>query len=369
MEQLTANAIAGSIRDRAENQSRWFLMALLLATWLPIAFFILLAPPGAEGGGLGGIKTVFLFLGTAHVPATLLFYTDKEFASIRTGHPWRYIYVPLFLIVATGLLFASTPLAVQAFVLLLFWAWQAFHYGRQNVGMYAFASVAETGKSPRKLEKFAIEAGTFVAILGTFKIMGLEVAPPYLHQSFDYLYRFGFVAFLAVAVFSLVVYVKYFNDTSLLKTVFFFTAVFFFLPLFLSIEQNIGFLSYAMAHGLQYIVFMSVVSVTAPASQERSVPYKSIATLLIFVLIIGFGFWRVNDVREMNFVKNVWAYARVGDFLFGAVLGATMSHFVIDANAWRISLKRQRAYVARRFYFIFSPTNRNQKTIELNGES
>ena len=111
-----------------------------------------------------------------------------------------------------------------------------------------------------------------------------------------------------------------------------------------------------MAHGVQYIVFMTVVSATVPASGGRALPYKSIATLLVFVLIIGFAFWRVNDLREMNFVKDVWAYSRAADFLFGAVLGATMSHFVIDASAWRLSLEKQREYVAKRFYFVFQPT-------------
>jgi hypothetical protein len=61
----------------------------------------------------------------------------------------------------------------------------------------------------------------------------------------------------------------------------------------------------------------------------------------------------------MAFIKNVWAYARAADFLFGAVLGATMSHFVIDASAWRISLAKQRAYVSRRFYFIFQPQTKS----------
>jgi hypothetical protein len=357
MEQLTANAITGSVRDQStasQSMKRWFLFALLLATWLPIMFFILLAPAGSAGGGLGSIKTVFLFLGTAHVPATLLFYTDKEFAAIRKLHPWRYVFVPLCLIVATGLVFAFTPIAFQAFVLLTFWGWQAFHYGRQNLGIYAFASIAETGKSPKRLEKLAIEAGTFVAILGTFKILGAAVTPAYLQRSFDLLYQFGFIAFLGVAVFSLVVYAKYFEDTSPLKTIFYFTCVFFFLPLFLSIQENVAFLSYAMAHGVQYIVFMTVVSATAPAiGERRSFPWKSVALLAVFVIIVGFAFWRVNDLREMSFVKSVWAYARVADFLFGAVLGATMSHFVIDASAWRLSLEKQRAYVSKRFYFVF----------------
>lgn len=358
MQQVSTNTIAGSVSKQStgsQTLKRGFLVTLLLATWVPIAFFILLAPPGSEGGGLGGIKTVFLFLGTAHVPATLLFYTDKEFAAIRRSHPWRYFYVPLFLIVITGLLFAFTPRIIHVFVLLLFWAWQAFHYGRQNLGMYSFASVAESGRAPRKLERFAIEAGTLVAILGTFKILGTEVSPASFHQSFDYLYQFGLIAFLGVVIFSVVVYAKYFADTSLLKTLFFFTAALFFLPLYLSVNQNVAFLSYAMAHGVQYIVFMSVVSATVPEAERRSFPYKSVGALVAYVLIIGFAFWRVNDLREMNFIKDVWAFARVADFLFGAVLGATMSHFVVDASAWRISLEKQRAYVSRRFYFIFQP--------------
>lgn len=354
MEQVSS---IGSLKERsAANVSlkRWFLVSLLLATWLPIAFFILLAPSAAETGGLAGLKMVFLFLGTAHVPATLFFYTDKDFADIRKNHPFRYIYVPVLLIVLTGLLFAFASVTVQAFALLLYWAWQAFHYGRQNTGIYAFASIAETGRAPKKAEKFAIEAGTLLAILGTFKIMGTPVAPAYLHRSFDLLYQTGFVAFLALAVFSVAVYAKYFQQTSLFKTIFFFTAVFFFVPIFLSTDNNIAFLSYAIAHGLQYIIFMTVISATSPGSKTSSLPYKSIAFFLVFLLIIGFAFWRVNDLREMEFVKATWGYARAADFLFGAVLGATMSHFVIDAGAWRLSLEKQRSYITKRFHFIFN---------------
>ena len=354
MEQVSS---IGSLKERsAANVSlkRWFLVSLLLATWLPIAFFTLLAPLAAETGGLAGLKTVFLFLGTAHVPATLFFYTDKDFAEIRKNHPFRYIYVPVLLIVLTGLLFAFASVTVQAFALLLYWAWQAFHYGRQNTGIYAFASIAETGRAPKKAEKFAIEAGTLLAILGTFKIMGTAVAPAYLHRSFDLLYQSGFVAFLVLALFSVAVYAKYFQQTSLFKTIFFFTAVFFFVPIFLSTDNNIAFLSYAIAHGLQYIIFMTVISATSPGGKTSSLPYKSIAFFLVFLLIIGFAFWRVNDLREMAFVKATWSYARAADFLFGAVLGATMSHFVIDASAWRLSLKKQRSYITKRFHFIFN---------------
>jgi hypothetical protein len=326
----------------------------LLATWVPIAFFILIAPSLGQTGGLANLKAVFLFLGTAHVPATLFFYADKDFSSIRRSHRVRYILIPIVLIVVTGLVFAFASFTIQAFALLIYWAWQAFHYGRQNIGIYAFASIAETGRAPKKAEKIAIDCGTVLGILGTFKVLGAAVAPAYLRVSFDYLYQIGFLSFFVLTVFSVAVYFKYFQDTSLFKTLFFFTSVFFFAPVFLSTDNNIGFLSYAIAHGLQYIIFMSVISVNA-GDKVRPALYKNVAVFLVFLLLVGFAFWRVNDLREIGFVKSTWAYARMADFLFGAVLGATMSHFVVDASAWRLSMARQRSYITKRFNFVFDP--------------
>ena len=333
---------------------RWFLVALLLSTWLPILFFILVAPSGTQGLGLTAIKTIFLFLGTAHVPATLLFYTDKEFSAIIQSNRVRYIYIPILLIFVTGLVFAFLSTTIQAFVLLAYWSWQTFHYGRQNVGIYAFASIAETGRAPRKVEKMAIEAGTLLAILGTFKILGMTVAPVYLHRTFDFLYHFGVVTFVAVLVFSLAVYAKFYRDTTPFKTIFFFTAIFFFLPVFISTDNNIAFTSYAMAHGVQYVVFMLVISATAVEGASRAIPYKSLAKFLVFLLVLGFMFWRVGDLKEMEIVKQVSSYTTAAGFLFGAVLGATASHFIVDADAWRLSVANQRAFMTKRFYFVFN---------------
>lgn len=341
---------------RSVLSKRYFLIALLLSTWIPIAFFILLAPIGAGTGSLAGIKTIFLFLGTAHVPITFFFYTDKEFSGIIRNHRLRYIYAPLFLIVLTGLLFALLSATGQAFLLLTYWAWQAFHYGRQNIGIYAFASIAQTGRAPHRLEKLAIDFGTILGILGTFKILGTAVAPAHLHTTFNYLYQFGYLAFIAVFLFSLTIYLKFYADTTLFKTIFFFTSVFFFYPVFLSTEENIAFLSYAIAHGLQYIIFMTVIS--AKAGERRKFAQKSIWKLLILLLVVGFAFWRVGDLRQMEAVAGNQFYMFAADFLFGAVLGATMSHFVVDAGAWKLSMARQRGYITKRFDFIFDKDGR-----------
>ncbi|HEY0380002.1 MAG TPA: hypothetical protein VGC87_24020 [Pyrinomonadaceae bacterium] len=353
--QEIVTAAEGSARPaRGALFRRYFLVALLISTWLPIIFFILLAPTGEASGGLAGVKYVLLFLGTAHVPTTFFFYTDTEFSEIIRGHKVRYVYVPILLTAATGLAFALAGHALQAFILLAYWAWQAFHYGRQNVGIYAFASIAQTGTAPHRAEKLAIEFGTVLGILGTFKILGMAVAPDYLHATFNHLYDAGYVAFAAVFVFSLVVYLKFYRDTTAFKTLFFFTSVFFFFPVFVSTEMNVAFLSYAIAHGLQYIIFMTVISANAKGGdQPRKALRRNVWKLVLLLLVAGLAFWRVGDLKQVELVKSSWFYTGVADFLFGAVLGATMSHFVIDAGAWKLSMARQRAYISKRFDFIF----------------
>lgn len=336
-------------------QRRRFVLALLISTWAPLAFFIALGQMTSFGSGIGGIRSILLFLSTAHVPATLFFYADKEFADIVRSKPARYIYFPLLLTVATGLVVAFANVTTQAFVFLTFWGWQAFHYGRQNVGVYAFVSIAEKGKPAQRLEKLAIDAATICGILGTFKILGFNVSPGYLHGTLELLYQVGKYGLLVVVVFSVFVYLRNFAETSLLKTVFFFTLVFFFVPIWLSDNINVTFLSYAIAHGLQYITFMSVVSMNSRSDEDATAfPYRSVGKFLGFLLVVGFIFYRAEDLRAFETIRSSVALTRGVDFLVGAILGATMAHFVIDGGAWRLSKVAQRAYMSKRFAFLLN---------------
>ena len=65
-----------------------------------------------------------------------------EFFEIIRGQPARYVYFPILLTLGTGLLWPFASSAVHSYVYLGFWAWQAYHYGRQNVGLYSFVSIA-----------------------------------------------------------------------------------------------------------------------------------------------------------------------------------------------------------------------------------
>ena len=161
-----------------------FLLALLLSTWVPMAFFISLGQIATPSFSLNSFKTLLVFFGTAHVQATLFFYTDKDFLHLVRENKRRYVYLPLLLIFGTGLVFLLAGPLIQTYVLFFYWAWQAFHYGRQNVGIYAFVSISETRKSAPKLERLCLEAATYCGMLGTLKVLGMGIAPVYLRGLF-----------------------------------------------------------------------------------------------------------------------------------------------------------------------------------------
>lgn len=352
---LDASDSAQLYVSRETSVKRWFLLSLLLSTWMPMAFFISLGGLETENFSLAGIKTILLFLSTAHVPATLFFYTDKDFSQIIKSNKTRYIYLPLVLIISTGLVVAFASRTVQAYALLTFWAWQAYHYGRQNLGIYSFVSIAQKTKAPPRTERLALELCTICGVLGTFKVMGLGVAPKNLHGIFDALYQLGKYSFGIVIIYSIIIHLRNIKNSTLLKTLFFLTLVFFFLPIYLSDNINVTFFSYAIAHGLQYIIFMTVVTtILERDDSSRSVQLGNAIKLAGFILLGGLIFYGTEGLNKFEFIKSNAVFVKCLDFAFGAILGATMAHFVVDADAWRLRKIPQRAYMGKRFGFIFN---------------
>ena len=283
-------------------------------------------------------------------------YTDREFFEIVRGQPARYVYFPILLTLGTGLLWPFASSAVHSYVYLGFWAWQAFHYGRQNVGLYSFVSIAQNMKPAPKPERIAIELGAVCGILATLRVLGAGVSPPYLHTALIRLYQLGGVGLVVVAAFGIALYARNLRHRNAIEAVFFFTLMLFFAPAYLSSDVNVAFFSYATAHGLQYIAFMSVVSVNSgPDTHPTAFRYRGAATLFLLTVIGGFIFIRTVNPGHAELIQGSTVIAQALRFAVGATLGLTMAHFVIDAGAWRLSQRPQRAYMTKRFGFVFNP--------------
>src|SRR5260370_21156657 len=139
-------AAGGQARIHASGK-RAFLLALLLSTWMPMAFFISLGQVATPSFSLNSFKTLLVFFGTAHVQATLFFYTDKPFLRLVRANKPRYVYLPLLLIVGTGLIFLLAGTLIQTYVLFFYCAWPQFRYDHTDVGVFIFVSPPETSKA------------------------------------------------------------------------------------------------------------------------------------------------------------------------------------------------------------------------------
>jgi hypothetical protein len=69
--------------------------------------------------------------------------------------------------------------------------------------------------------------------------------------------------------------------------------------------------------------------------------------------LLGFIFYRAAELKTFEFFTAHATLLKFVDFIIGAILGATMAHFVIDAGAWKLSQSLQRMYIGKRFAFIF----------------
>ena len=112
----------------------------------------------------------------------------------------------------------------------------------------------------------------------------------------------------------------------------------FFLPSFLYANPINAVLSYALAHGLQYLVFMGYIG-----DRQRS-RLTSWARLVALTLALG----------GLLVVLQRGGNSPVLAFLFGVYLSIVMTHFVMDGIIWRLRDAPQRAYIGRIFSFVFT---------------
>jgi hypothetical protein len=113
-----------------------------------------------------------------------------------------------------------------------------------------------------------------------------------------------------------------------------------------------AFFSYAIAHGFQYIVFISVVSVSMGMSEGRRGVSGSMAAAAALIVLIGIVGACSADLKEIEWIRSSAIVAGSIDFAAGIGIGATIAHFVIDAGAWRLSRPSVRGYMTKRFGFV-----------------
>lgn len=336
-----------------------WLVGTTCLTVLPILAAVALAP--ANSASPSTALVWLLFVGSsAHVGATAWFYTVTEVRTHMSRHRTRYLWAPLLLILGSALAVAMMPVNLLTGLLLAFFAWQFFHFQKQNLGLAALAARAEGVGSLSSLERRCLIGaglGGIAALVGHPRLLQIDqhtFVPAGLRTVLSWLFILGAATFIgAVAVGIVALLRRPLRTRPVSFVVVYIISLFFFLPVFLFQSPYAAVAGLTIAHGLQYLLLMGLASGASTAQGPTRVG------VLIFVniaLVVGLA---LNQASHLDA-----STSGLGRSLFGAYLGVVMAHFVIDAGLWRLRDEFPRTFLTERLPFLLAPQGRPRDTTD-----
>jgi hypothetical protein len=317
--------------------SRGFLIVLALVTLIPLLgvplYFVI------QGGFFPGSLTVLAITGPMHVASTAFFYFDRAFWPIIRENPlrsvWSLAWAPLG-VLAAGLAIAATIGRPWAYMLVLTFqnGWLFYHYQRQNFGLLSFISTnAGCGRVPTEVNT-ALNVAALAALISMLGVPGfcLEtegIVTPRAAQAMWYVSVALYA--LSMVLMTSVVYREPRLRQNAWLTAGLILGIAFFLPAILFRSLALGFLPYAIAHGAQYILMMSVLS------GRSSRGWMALLTMCALGVTIGLS------IDLMRAWPVILLYT-----------GIVQVHFLLDAKFWRLREPQQRAIMNDRFDFLLA---------------
>lgn len=317
-----------------------WLIGTILLSLVAFAAAIALAPQrqAAPGQALGTL----LFLGSStHVASTAWFYTLPEIRSHALAHRGRYVIAPVALVLGTALAAVFVPYERLQWALLVYFAWQFFHFQKQNLGMAALAGVSQGAGSVRRLERLGI------VVAGIGGIGGLVVHPELLQLGVDLrlrlLFPFALAVFAAGVAIGSYALVRRAERPTAFVTIYLISLLFF-TPIFVFSSPYAAVAGLTIAHGHQYLL---IVGLVAGAPRRGRAGATGLAIMMTVALLGGIA---------LNFASHLHASpAPLERALYGAYLGAVMAHFVIDAGLWRLRDEFPRRFLTASVPYLLKP--------------
>ena len=328
-----------------------FQASLCAVTFIPLIGF----PLGAYFNGPMDIESTswsmsVIFIGYCHVASTLFFYVDVDAKGLRETYNRFFILIPLIIVLCVSLAFQYGSNAVRAAINGFHFAWLFYHYQKQNYGVVSFSL---RGLPPR-IANALWHMLLFAAISGFFSYIRIFTVDAQIQLS-GLLKNISGVSALPLAdVFLAVALAAYSISALFLVKILYvspeirnnkFSLAFtlggfaFFLPTFMAESGALViFWSFALSHGLQYLIFMSVTA--APKKLNSESDFK----LIQFKPLIALAVAALTGGAFLIFAREV---------AYGLVIGLTWGHFVIDSRVWKLRLSESRAYVFNKFSFMF----------------
>jgi hypothetical protein len=330
---------AGRPLARPATGARRWLAATISLTAGAAAVAVLLAPSGSAPPAEG--LAFLLFLGSSvHVASTGWFYTVPQVRAHMRSRRARYVWWPLALIAGAGAIAVATPKAMLYWLLLPYFGWQFHHFQKQNLGIAALAASSRQLAPLTRPERRALIAAGLATVAGLVtRPARLQLPlPPLLHGPAVAGPPLVFAACVACGTAALIRRPR--AQRPAMFCLAYLTALVFGLPAFVFSSPYAAVAGLTVAHGLQYLLLMGLVTAGPAGGSRRSF---ELALLGSVALLGGSALSLASDGLTGN------AAARA---LFGAFLGAVMAHFVIDAGLWRMREEFPRAFLAGRLPYL-----------------
>jgi hypothetical protein len=332
---------AAGASNRAARGWLWATVTLTAGAFIAAAA---LAPPGsaAPDRGLGWA----LFVGSSvHVASTGWLYTLRDVRYYAIRRPVRLIWVPAALIAACAAGAALLAPAVVTWLLLPYFAWQFFHFQKQNLGLAALAASSSRLAPLRPAERRALTAS------GGAGICGLMAHPALLQIGLDtrlrVLFPLSALAFGAAAIAGLALLARRpAADRRAGFCAVYLMALLFSLPVFVFASPYAAVGGMTIAHGMQYLLLVGLVAAGPGPGTRRTLRLA----LLCNIALLGGAFLAAGS--------HLHGAPPAGRLLFGAYLGAVMAHFVVDAGLWRLRDPVPRAFLGRQAPYLLPEHSR-----------
>ena len=320
------------------RRARAWTWATVVLTAGAITAAITLAPP-ASAAPASALRWLLFTGSSVHVAATGWFYTAAPVRAHMRRHRARYLWIPLGLIAGAGALAGLLSPGALQWCLLAYFAWQFFHYQKQNLGLAALAAASHRVTSLTRGERRALVAS------GVAGVGGLLAHPGLLQLSVAPLLARGFpVALLAFAaaagagLWLLARRPRAARPAGLCAV--YASALVFWLPVFMFGSPYAAVAGLTIAHGLQYLLLVGLVADGGRRSTGRLLPLAALGNIALI------GGALLAAASHLHSASPAW---RV---LYGGYLGVVMVHFVIDGGLWRMRDSFPRSFLAARVPYL-----------------
>lgn len=325
---------------------RIFQWVLLSATVLP---FLL---------GLGhvhaflGLLAVMGLVASTHVFSTSYLFLQRGNLAGIENVGLKVFWAPLVLMAFIYAMLLLAPLGLVLALMLVYIHFALWHFGRQNLGVMAFAARISRGRPISRFERVTIMAAVIAGVCGAYHALSPALGLNPKLFPFD-LRRvtpvLSWTWYAGAAIYAILVPVvavgcwQRRRDYDLPSLLTYLASVLFFLPMYVAANSVLAMQSWAIAHGLQYLVFLGY-----HASGRTRWALLGLLPLALFAGCAGAGYVVWNEAA----VVQSWSSPLLAKGAVATLTAITLAHYWVDMFVWRFRSSERRRWLAASYPFL-----------------